>query len=306
MAATSPRSCTARRLPSALQRPAQVLQASLGTPVLRSGLGAHRGELVVVTGMTGAGRSTAAKELEDLGYFVVDNLPPQLVPDVVRLVDESQGVLQPIAVVADTHSSPHRAIADHRAAMRPDAGRPGPSRPARAGRPDGRAAPDGRRTQALMRWGLIPSWAKDPSIGSKLINARSETITEKPSFRVAFAKRRCLILADGFYEWKSVGKVKEPYRFVVDGGALYAGGFMLVMQVLGLNLSWWAVLALPAAVPVVARAARAIPISAPWVASAAMAAQPLGRASSVSTCRRSTARSTRWGTRTRWRRTAPR
>ena len=63
-----------------------------------------RGELVVVTGMTGAGRSTAAKELEDLGYYVVDNLPPQLVPDVVRLVDESKGLLQPIAVVVDVRS----------------------------------------------------------------------------------------------------------------------------------------------------------------------------------------------------------
>jgi UPF0042 nucleotide-binding protein len=64
----------------------------------------ERGELVVVTGMTGAGRSTAAKELEDLGFFVVDNLPPQLVPDVVRLVDETQGRLQPIAVVVDVRS----------------------------------------------------------------------------------------------------------------------------------------------------------------------------------------------------------
>jgi RNase adapter protein RapZ len=67
-------------------------------------LAEERGELVVVTGMSGAGRSTAAKELEDLGYFVVDNLPPQLVPDVVRLVDESQGVLQPVAVVVDVRS----------------------------------------------------------------------------------------------------------------------------------------------------------------------------------------------------------
>jgi UPF0042 nucleotide-binding protein len=63
-----------------------------------------RGELVVVTGMTGAGRSTAAKELEDLGFYVVDNLPPTLVPDVVRLVDDSQGTLQPIAVVVDVRS----------------------------------------------------------------------------------------------------------------------------------------------------------------------------------------------------------
>lgn len=61
-------------------------------------------ELVVVTGMTGAGRSTAAKELEDLGYFVVDNLPPRLVPDVVRMVDESRGRQQPIAVVVDVRS----------------------------------------------------------------------------------------------------------------------------------------------------------------------------------------------------------
>jgi UPF0042 nucleotide-binding protein len=63
-----------------------------------------RGELVVVTGMTGAGRSTAAKELEDLGYYVVDNLPPSLLRDVVRLVDESKGYDQPIAVVVDVRS----------------------------------------------------------------------------------------------------------------------------------------------------------------------------------------------------------
>ncbi|MEQ4521629.1 RNase adapter RapZ, partial [Nocardioides kribbensis] len=67
-------------------------------------VGPERGELVVVTGMTGAGRSTAAKELEDLGYFVVDNLPPSLVREVVRLVDDSQGLSQPIAVVVDVRS----------------------------------------------------------------------------------------------------------------------------------------------------------------------------------------------------------
>ena len=65
---------------------------------------AHRGELVVVTGMTGAGRSTAAKELEDLGYYVVDNLPPSLLREVVHLVDESRGTEQPIAVVVDVRS----------------------------------------------------------------------------------------------------------------------------------------------------------------------------------------------------------
>ena len=64
----------------------------------------HTGEVVVVTGMTGAGRSTAAKELEDLGYYVVDNLPPSLLRQVVGLVDESRGTTQPIAVVVDVRS----------------------------------------------------------------------------------------------------------------------------------------------------------------------------------------------------------
>jgi UPF0042 nucleotide-binding protein len=69
-----------------------------------SGAEAPKGELVVVTGMTGAGRSTAAKELEDLGYFVVDNIPPELVADVVRLVDDKQGIDQPVAAVVDVRA----------------------------------------------------------------------------------------------------------------------------------------------------------------------------------------------------------
>jgi putative SOS response-associated peptidase YedK len=64
-----------------------------------------------------------------------------------------------------------------------------------------------------LRWGLIPSWAEDPSIGYKMINARAETLTEKPSFKDAFKRRRCLIPADGFYEWQKLGKVKKPLRF---------------------------------------------------------------------------------------------
>ena len=63
----------------------------------------------------------------------------------------------------------------------------------------------------LFRWGLIPSWAKDPSIGNKMINARSETLSSKASFSKPLRERRCLILADGFYEWKQEGRTKAPY-----------------------------------------------------------------------------------------------
>ncbi|MBD1871533.1 SOS response-associated peptidase [Cyanobacteria bacterium FACHB-471] len=62
-------------------------------------------------------------------------------------------------------------------------------------------------------WGLIPSWAKDPKIGAKMINARAETVSEKPAFRAAFKHRRCLIVTDGFYEWKKVEKQKQPFYF---------------------------------------------------------------------------------------------
>ena len=65
----------------------------------------------------------------------------------------------------------------------------------------------------FMRWGLIPSWAKDKKIGSRMINARSETVDKKPSFKHLLSRRRCLIVADGFYEWDQHGKEKQPYRF---------------------------------------------------------------------------------------------
>lgn len=78
------------------------------------------------------------------------------------------------------------------------------------------------------RWGLVPSWSKDISIGNRLINARAETITEKPSFRSAFRHRRCLVLADGFYEWAPAApgtKVKQPYYFTrTDGEPLTFAG----------------------------------------------------------------------------------
>src|SRR4051794_33184396 len=69
----------------------------------------------------------------------------------------------------------------------------------------------GRRQLQFRRWGLIPSWADDPAIGNRLLNARAETVADKPSFRSAFKKSRCLIVADGFYEWRKNGKAKQPY-----------------------------------------------------------------------------------------------
>lgn len=74
--------------------------------------------------------------------------------------------------------------------------------------------PEKQRQLQLFRWGLIPSWAKDASIGSRLINARSETVSEKPSFRAAFRHRRCLVIADGFYEWQRQERKKQPYYFL--------------------------------------------------------------------------------------------
>jgi putative SOS response-associated peptidase YedK len=70
----------------------------------------------------------------------------------------------------------------------------------------------------LYRWGLIPFWAKDEKIGYRMINARAETVDQKPSFRNAFAKGRCLVYADAFYEWKKQGKERQPYRIEVEKG----------------------------------------------------------------------------------------
>lgn len=74
-----------------------------------------------------------------------------------------------------------------------------------------RAAENRVREPSLPHWGLIPSWAQDPSIGSRMINARSDTAATKPAFRSAFRQRRCLIPADGFYEWQAEGRIKQPY-----------------------------------------------------------------------------------------------
>ncbi|MBI3475242.1 MAG: SOS response-associated peptidase [Acidobacteria bacterium] len=78
-----------------------------------------------------------------------------------------------------------------------------------------------RRELSLVRWGLIPSWAKDASIAASLINARSETANSKPAFRDALQSRRCLVPADGFYEWQRKAKTRQPYCFEINDGKLF-------------------------------------------------------------------------------------
>ena len=78
------------------------------------------------------------------------------------------------------------------------------------------------RRAGFMRWGLIPFWAKNRSIGSRMINARAETVADKPSFRDAFRRRRCLVLADGFYEWQRTGSGKRPMRIALRSGEPFA------------------------------------------------------------------------------------
>jgi len=95
---------------------------------------------------------------------------------------------------------------------------------------DAEGAVDSSRTERsvrVLRWGLVPSWAKDPSVGSRMINARSETAAEKPAFRKALAARRCLLPADGWYEWRRGGGSKQPY--FITGSANGTPGGSLAM-----------------------------------------------------------------------------
>ena len=82
-------------------------------------------------------------------------------------------------------------------------------------------APD---TLSFLQWGLVPFWAKDARIGYKMINARSETLADKPSFKAAFRQRRCLVPADGFYEWRKEGSSKQPYYFYMPDQTVFALG----------------------------------------------------------------------------------
>ena len=81
---------------------------------------------------------------------------------------------------------------------------------------------DGKRKLEMLHWGLIPSWADDPAIGNRMINARAETVATKPSYRSAFKSRRCLILADGFYEWQKTSNGKQPFYIRMEDGSPFA------------------------------------------------------------------------------------
>jgi putative SOS response-associated peptidase YedK len=80
----------------------------------------------------------------------------------------------------------------------------------------------GAREMVLLRWGLIPFWAKEPDIGARMINARSETAAERPTFRAAFKRRRCLVVADGFYEWQKQNGWKQPFYIHMRDGQAFA------------------------------------------------------------------------------------
>src|SRR5687768_2161685 len=89
------------------------------------------------------------------------------------------------------------------------------------------ASKEGARRLGTFKWGLVPSWAKDPSIGNRMINLRAETVSEKPSFKRTLAKHRCIIPVDGFYEWKHMGKGRKKQPFFIrsrDGTALALAG----------------------------------------------------------------------------------
>jgi putative SOS response-associated peptidase YedK len=156
--------------------------------------------------------ASARKRIELLEEFSVqrDRVPEDLGPD--------YNVAPTRRVYAVMDREQRHADADQPDAPTPDAGTP--------------EAAGVARELRVVRWGLVPSWAKDISIGSRLINARAETVAEKPSFRRAFARRRCLLPADGYFEWQVLenagprgGKRKQPY-FIhrADGGPLAFAG----------------------------------------------------------------------------------
>jgi putative SOS response-associated peptidase YedK len=151
------------------------------------------------------------------------------------------------AVKAEGERSPDYNVAPTRQIYAVTGGRPPDEESGKTGK-SAKSAKTGEKTQAeekaqaaekadapterelhLVRWGLVPAWAKDAAGGSRLINARSETVAVKPSFRAAFARRRCLIPADGYYEWITEGKAKKPFYILREDKAVlpFAGLYEL-------------------------------------------------------------------------------
>ncbi len=119
-------------------------------------------------------------------------------------------------------ASPGEALAEHfRLAAVPDVAPRYNIAPTQVA-PVIRAAEGGGRELVAMRWGLVPGWAEDLAIGARMINARAETLATKPAFRAAYRRRRCLVPANGFYEWKPAGRRKQPYYCHLEGAPLLA------------------------------------------------------------------------------------
>jgi putative SOS response-associated peptidase YedK len=135
--------------------------------------------------------------------------------------DAATEELRPDYNVAPT--KPVYAVLERSGAREPEAR---PQSAASGGAGDGAADGPADRELRVVRWGLVPFWAKDPKIGSRMINARAETVDEKPAFRRAFARRRCLLPADGYYEWQAqAGAAKQPvYISRTDGSSLAFAG----------------------------------------------------------------------------------
>ncbi len=109
-----------------------------------------------------------------------------------------------------------------------------------------RLHPSGQRELALHRWGLVPPWARDPKIGSRMINARSETVDSKPSFRSAFRRRRCLVPANGWFEWQRTSRGKQPWWIAAEGGPFSFAGLWEYWNRGGDPLTTFTVLTCPA------------------------------------------------------------
>ncbi|HEY3952054.1 MAG TPA: SOS response-associated peptidase [Streptosporangiaceae bacterium] len=168
--------------------------------------------------------ASARKRIELLEEFGVqsDRAEKDLRPDY------NVAPTKPVYAVLTRHGKPAGQV-DQQAKEQPAGPPPSEETAKAAGKPGNGDTGPAERQLRVVRWGLVPYWAKDPAIGSRMINARAETVSEKPAYRRAFSRRRCLLPADGFYEWQQIvedgRKRKQPY-FIhrADGGPLAFAG----------------------------------------------------------------------------------